>query len=387
MTIYTVRQGDTVDSIAASQNIPVELLIWENQIEYPYRLAVGQSLFLSDAGMNGIPAETASRPPLYSFGYAYPFINAGTLADTLPFLTDLYVFSYGFTAEGNLVFPMTDDGWMITAARNAGVRPVLTLTPLGADGRFNNNLVSVLVQNQDIQQRLIWELGRTMQERGFLGLDIDFEYILAEDRLAFAAFVRRVREVMNLFGYQVSVALAPKTSADQPGLLYEGVDYRLLGEAADRVMLMTYEWGYSQGPPMAVAPIHMVRRVVDYAVSEIPVEKISLGIPNYGYDWPLPFERGVTRAQTIHNLEAIRIAIDHGSEIRFDQTAQSPYFRYWQYGIQHEVWFEDPKSIRAKFDLIREYGLTGAGYWQLMNFFRANWLMMEEMFAVTAADF
>ena len=179
MTIYTVRQGDTVDSIAASQNIPVELLIWENQIEYPYRLAVGQSLFLSDAGMNGIPAETASRPPLYSFGYAYPFINADTLADTLPFLTDLYVFSYGFTAEGNLVFPMTDDGWMITAARNAGVRPVLTLTPLGADGRFNNNLVSVLVQNQDIQQRLIWELGRTMQERGFLGLDIDFEYILA----------------------------------------------------------------------------------------------------------------------------------------------------------------------------------------------------------------
>ena len=95
----------------------------------------------------------------------------------------------------------------------------------------------------------------------------------------------------------------------------------------------------------------------------------------------------MTRAQTIHNLEAIRIAIDHGSEIRFDQTAQSPYFRYWQYGIQHEVWFEDPKSIRAKFDLIREYGLTGAGYWQLMNFFRANWLMMEEMFAVTAADF
>lgn len=405
MNIYIVNQGDTVDSIAASQGISVDLLIWENQIEYPYRLAVGQSLFISGevpAAISGAASRTSPavsgasptvsgaspaaslRPPLYSFGYAYPFISADTLAQTLPYLTELYVFSYGFTAEGNLVFPMTDDTWMIAAARDAGVRPVLTLTPLGADGRFNNNLVSVLVQNEDIQQRLIWELGRTMQERGFGGLDIDFEYILAEDRLAFAAFVRRVREVMNLFGYKVSVALAPKTSADQPGLLYEGVDYRLLGEAADRVLLMTYEWGYSQGPPMAVAPINMVRRVVDYAISEIPAEKISLGIPNYGYDWPLPYERGVTRAQTIHNLEAIRIAIDHGVAIQFDQTAQSPYFRYWQYGIQHEVWFEDPRSILAKFNLIKEYGLTGAGYWQLMNFFRANWLMMEELFSISA---
>lgn len=382
MNIYTVKQGDSVDSIAAAQNISVELLIWENQIEYPYRLAVGQSLLISTTENT----NAGERPALYSFGYAYPFINADTLNSTLPFLTDLYVFSYGFTTEGNLVFPMTDDAWMIAAAKSAGVRPVLTLTPLGADGRFNNNLVSALVQNPDVQQRLIWELGRTMQERGFQGLDIDFEYILAEDRLAFVEFVRRVRQVMNLFGYQVTVALAPKTSADQPGLLYEGVDYRLLGEAANRVMLMTYEWGYSQGPPMAVAPINMVRRVVDYAVSEIPPEKISLGIPNYGYDWPLPYERGVTRAQTIQNLEAIQIAIDHGSDIYFDQTAMSPYFRYWQYGIQHEVWFEDPRSIRAKFDLIREYGLTGAGYWQLMNFFRANWLMMEELFKISSAE-
>ncbi len=52
---------------------------------------------------------------------------------------------------------------------------------------------------------------------------------------------------------------------------------------------MTYEWGYKYGPNMAVAPLNMVRRVLDYAVTEIIPEKIMLGIPNYGYDWPLPF--------------------------------------------------------------------------------------------------
>ena len=134
---------------------------------------------------------------------------------------------------------------------------------------------------------------------------------------------------------------------------------------------------------MAVAPIHMVRRVVEYAVSEIPPEKISLGMPNYGYDWPMPYERGVTMARSLGNHEAVQLAIDHGSTIYFDEQSQSPYFRYWQYGIQHEVWFEDVRSIRAKFRLIKEFGLHGAGYWQIMRFFRPNWLLAEQEFDIT----
>ena len=376
MDIYVVKQGDSVDSIAKSYNISAETILWDNQIEYPYRLAVGQALYISDGN------TVEGRKLLYTSGYAYPFINEEVLEETLPYLDGLKVFSYGFTLEGELIPPMSDDAWMIERAQQWGTRPILTLTPLGEDGHFNNNLVSALVRSHELQQRIIWELGSTMQEKGFGGLDIDFEYVLADDREGFAAFVGLATRVMNLFGYPVTVALAPKTSAEQRGLLYEGIDYALLGAAANRAVLMTYEWGYSQGPPMAVAPINMVRRVVDYAVTAIPREKLSLGIPNYGYDWALPYERGVTRAKTINNHQAVQLAIDFGVDIRFDETAMSPYFRYWQYGIQHEVWFEDVRSIKAKFDLIKEYELSGVGYWQLMSLFRANWLMLNEMFYI-----
>lgn len=133
---------------------------------------------------------------------------------------------------------------------------------------------------------------------------------------------------------------------------------------------------------MAVAPINMVRRVVDYAITEIPANKINLGIPNYGYDWPLPYERGVTKARTVGNVEAVRIAVEHGSEIQFDEVAQSPFFRYWVDGIEHEVWFEDVRSITAKFNLIKEYNLRGAGYWHIMQLFRANWLLLSDMFYI-----
>lgn len=131
---------------------------------------------------------------------------------------------------------------------------------------------------------------------------------------------------------------------------------------------------------MAVAPVNKVREVVDYAITKIPREKINLGIPNYGYDWPLPFERGVTQARTIGNVEAIQLAIAYDSPIYFDPIAMSPYFYYETEGRYHEVWFEDVRSLRAKFALVEEYNLRGMGYWQIMQLFRANWLLLADTF-------
>jgi len=143
---------------------------------------------------------------------------------------------------------------------------------------------------------------------------------------------------------------------------------------------MTYEWGYTYGPPMAVSPITQIRKVVEYAITEIPVDKINIGIPNYGYDWPLPFEKGVTKAKTIGNVEAVRLAIEQGVEIMFDEVEQSPFFKYYQENVQHEVWFEDVRSMQAKFNLIKEFNLRGAGYWQIMQLFRANWILLKNNF-------
>lgn len=374
MEIYVVKANDTVDTIAAQQGVPVDTIIYNNQLEYPYPLAIGQALLLS----KGESAQV--KKTVETGGYAYPYISPDTLRQTLPYLSRLYVFSYGFTTEGDLIPPATDDAFMIEMANASQTAPILTLTPFGPDGRFNNYLISVIVSDMDAQNHLIEQLTETVLQKGFRGVDIDFEYILAKDREAFAQFVRNVREAINAIGYPVSVALAPKTSDNQKGTLYEGKDYGLLGEAADSVLLMTYEWGYTYGPPMAVAPIRNVRQVVDYAITRIPRDKISLGIPNYGYDWTLPFEQGVSRARTIGNIQAVQIAVENDAEIFFDETAQSPYFHYFKDGREHEVWFEDVRSMQAKFRLVEEYGLRGMGYWQIMRLFRANWLLLADEF-------
>ena len=386
MLIYVVKFGDTVNSIAAAYGISAEDIIYSNQLVFPYNLAVGQALLLFTDGTLGVSGEIqifddSEKASIYVGGYAYPFISRYVLEQTLPYLSDLYIFSYGFTSDGMLIPPILDDTWMITLARQYGVAPVLTLTPFGPDGRFNNLLISAVVNDLSARERLKNEIADQIRMRGFEGLDIDFEFILASDRQAFVDFVTYTREAVNALGYPVSVALAPKSSADQQGLLYEGKDYAALGEAADYVLLMTYEWGYKYGPPLAVAPINQVRRVLDYAVTEIPPEKINLGIPNYGYDWPLPFVRGETVAETIGNIQAVQRAVEKGVPIQYDELAQAPFYRYQQGNIVHEVWFEDVRSMNATFDLIREYGLRGAGYWTIMQLFRANWLLLREKFS------
>jgi spore germination protein len=381
MAIYVVVLGDTISSIASQYGVSESQLAEDNQLLYPYELVVGQALLVEseDDEQTDVPQSRE----IVSGGYAYPFISRWVLEQTLPFLTDLYIFSYGFSAEGDLLPPQVSADWMIEAASAEGVQSILTLTPFDETGNFNNLLIHDLITNEEAVNRLLTQLLELMQEKNYSGINIDFEFILAEDKDTFTSFVQQVANSMRAEGYETSVALAPKTSADQKGVVYEGKDYKALGEAADHVLLMTYEWGYTYGPPMAVAPLNQVRKVVEYALTEIPSSKIDLGIPNYGYDWPLPYEKGITAASTINHVQAVRIAAEYAAAISFDDEAASPYFSYWNEGVEHIVWFEDVRSLQAKFDLIKEYNLRGCGYWQIMQWFRANWLLLQSNFIIT----
>ncbi|MCM1466522.1 MAG: LysM peptidoglycan-binding domain-containing protein [Alistipes sp.] len=237
MEIYVVQRGDTVNGIAERFGVAPEIIIVTNQLVYPYLLAVGQALLINDGVGNRNGYVDLN-------GFAYPFISRWVLENTLPYLTYLSVFSYGFTRQGYLVYPQLPDDWMIEMAEQAGAVPILTLTPLDEYGRFNNNLITSVVNSTEYTDRLIGELLYILDGKGYGGVDVDFEYIKQEDRDLFTAFVLELHNRLSAEGYTVSVDLAPKTYADQPGLLYAGKDYAALGAAADWVLLMTYEWGY-----------------------------------------------------------------------------------------------------------------------------------------------
>ena len=422
MLIHVVEPGETVSSIANTYGVSVQSVIADNDLREPYLLAVGQTLviqfpqeiyvvkqgqtlseiaWLSGQSLNQLyrnnPALHALpdiRPgqrlvlsyhqekegSLMVTGYAYPYINQELLRQTLPYLTYLIPFTYGFTPQGELVKP--DDAEIVQLGLSYDVASLFHFSTLTEEGDFSSELSHLLLNDPDLQNVILEKILQEIVAKGYRGLDFDFEYVFAEDRDAYSAFVAKASTLLNPLGYLVFVALAPKTADDQNSLLYVGQDFAALGQAANYVFLMTYEWGYAFGPPMAVAPLPEVRRAVDYAMSRIPAEKIILGIPNYGYDWRLPYSPG-QQAFSLSNVAAIQRAIQHGAIIQYDENAQAPYFYYNDSdGIQHIVWFEDARSIRAKLALANEYHLVGVGYWNLYRPFPQNWRVLNALYDI-----
>ena len=423
MQIYVVKPGDTLYSIGRTLSLAPGFLARYNGLQEPYRLAVGQSLLALypekavtvQAGdtLSSIAASAGTdvlslfrmNPNLsgsdriypgqilvtqleqnrtrsaFVAGYAYPYVQESVLHGILPFTGALMPFTYGFTPEGALV-PM-DDERLLALAEDYGVRPFLRLSTLTAAGTFSAAQAAVVLRSETLQRTLAEAALQKMQEKGYQGLDVDFEYLGQELAEAYAQFLTLLHERLAPYGLPLIAALAPKTSADQPGTLYEGHDYAAVASACDAVLLMTYEWGYTYGPPMAVAPIGAVRRVVEFALTRMEPGKILLGFPNYAYDWTLPFTAGATRAQSIGNEAAPLLAAQYGAEIQFDEQAQTPYFTYQdEAGQPHEVWFEDARSALAKFGLLTEYGLLGLGYWNFMRPFAAGFSLQNYLFSI-----
>ena len=423
MVIHVVAPGDTLFSIAEAYGVPFSLLAIDNGLSAPYRLAVGQALVVQFPRLAHTvrPGETTSaiaaqygislrqllrnNPVLggntliypgqtlvIAFqgeklgaltvnGYAYPYIGQREIQALLPYLTYLTPFTYCITSQGKLIPP--DDSTLISTALQSGTAPLLHLSTLTEEGGFSNELASLVLNDMAVQDALIDNLEETVLERGYQGLDVDFEFVFPQDAGAYADFLGRLTAHFNPMGYPVIAALAPKTSADHKGQLYAEHNYRAIGEAVNRAFLMTYEWGYTYGPPMAVAPLPNVQQVVEYALTEIPAEKLWLGIPNYGYDWTLPFVQGESRARSLSSQEAVALAIRYSAEIQYSVQAQSPFFYYTDEGAAaHVVWFEDARSIRAKLALVPRYGLSGVGYWNLMRAFPQNWRVLNALYDI-----
>lgn len=281
MTIYVVQPGDSVYSIARGHRVPAERIITQNGLSNPARLTPGQALVIqypkqlytvqrgdtlgdiavrfdttvnnlwqNNPQLNGNDRLYPGQGLIISYmqekigklavnGYAYPNINRQVLRKTLPYLTYLSVFSYGFQPDGSLI--SQNDREIIATAQEYGVKPLMVLTTINAQGQFSSEQAHRLLNDPAEQRTLMSSLRRELVARGYSGLDVDFEYIPQGDAEAYSEFISSLTTDLAPEGLTVMTALAPKTSANQPGLLYEAHDYSALGRASRDVLLMTYE--------------------------------------------------------------------------------------------------------------------------------------------------
>ncbi|MCZ0756997.1 glycoside hydrolase family 18 protein [Anoxybacillus sp. J5B_2022] len=374
---YWVRPRDSLWTIARQFQTTAQQLAQINRISLDTPLQIGQRLYIPpqrrrNAEFNGYvePRNSIVSPSLEA-----------SARSAAPYLTYLAPFSFQIQRNGTLKEPPLNNFPAIARANNVTLMMVITNIE---NDQFSDELGAIILNNEDIQNRFLGNIVATAKKYGFRDIHFDMEYLRPADREVYNAFLRKAKQRFQQEGWLISTALAPKTSTTQKGRWYEAHDYRAHGQIVDFVIIMTYEWGYSGGPPLPVSPIGPVRKVLEYAITEMPASKIMMGQNLYGYDWTLPYVPGGKYAQAISPQQAIRLASRYNVSIEYDQNAQAPHFHYRdESGNEHQVWFEDARSIQAKFNLVKELSLRGVSYWKLGLDFPQNWLLITDNFHVS----
>ena len=188
-------------------------------------------------------------------------------------------------------------------------------------------------------------------DEGYDGFDLDLEGVEPQDRAAYTAFVAGLGAALRERGKALALAIPPKPRDVTTG--WAGAyDYAALGEHADLVTIMAYEYHGAWSGPGPVAPYESVDQALAFATSQIPADKVLLGLAFYGYDWNTT--SGGARA--LGYAQAAALAERYGVPIALDPETQSATFRYQAPAgdppparaestrLQHEITVRQPPS-------------------------------------------
>lgn len=368
---HVVQPGESLWTIARRYGVSPQALAGANRIPQPDRIQAGEVLI--------IPSPPRGR--VVNLGFLVPVapeFDRIDVEEAAPLLTYLAVFEYPISADGAV--GDIEDAAAREAAWANGVAPVATISNLTEYG-FSEEVVHAILSDRAVRRRAVDDIYRLARAKRFGGVNIDFENVVPEDGPLLNDFLSELRDRLRPAGLHLSMSVHAKTGDAEPPW-YAAYDYGAIGALVDHVFLMTYDFHWQGGPPGPIAPLPEVRRVLEYAVDRIQRDKILLGIPFYAYDWTIGSE---APAQALSLQDAVQMAMDRQARIEFDEDARSPYFLYWEDGTAHEVWFEDARSLAGKFDLVREFGLGGLGFWRIGLPAVQAWTLAADRFAAERA--
>lgn len=350
MEIYTCRSKDNIYNIARRFNIDAPELIRLNRLNSTCSLPEGLSLL--------IPGKSRpNRSSAQFFFCSSRKLSESQSQELTPFLSAIVFCNSRILPDGSLAPASFTQA---SPFHSQGVLPLLSVNNLSEDLNFDSSAVHNLLQTECCRNSFCDQVLEALENGGFGGLCLQFNYINSFDRDSFSQLLEELSVLLHRQGKYLIVCAAPKLSdmSSEPGS--SALDYAALGQFCDRVALQTYDWGHSSSAPQSTAPLHKVRQSIGYALNHIPSWKLLLGISDHGYRWQLPWRQGRTADAVCHHI-AQSLAISNGATIRFDKLSQTPFFSFNSSGNQRcIVCYEDVRSLLLKLQLISEYSLAGA---------------------------
>lgn len=302
------------------------------------------------------------NPMVFAYYYYRSFEELKANADLF---TNIAFRWFQTDGQGRLFYEYQDDyANILNFTREKGIKTHASVVLM------DKNALHQLLSSPKNRANLIGNLLDRVKKDNYDGVDIDFEFINPTDAPYFTLFLQELKTALGP-EKQLSVAVFARTASDKWPTPYE---YKKIGNIADLVIVMAYDYSYKTSAPGPVAPLWWVENVVDYMTANIAREKILLGMPTYGYDWA----PGVS-AVTITAPRLAQLKQTYKLSESFDQKSFSPYYTYWdKNGKQHQIWMENKASLNAKYELAVKNDLAGISFWRIGNGFTDLYKIIEE---------
>lgn len=420
LILHKVQKGDTINTIAQQYNISVQRLTEDNELNPNDTLINGQILAIAYpeqtytvkdkdtlydiAKANGVTVmELLRNNPSLSDreylqvgeelvvrygdrdrqirvnGMTFSFIEERVLRKTLPFLTYITVMGYQVDAEGNL--KDIDDSNLIKMAFDYGVVPLMLVYSLNESMQGTSEISHILLNDTQLQEGLVTNIISVVNAKGYYGAIFGFQEIIEEDIPKYSQFIEYASERLHASGYLSGAVLIPAAFRYIEGEPFSRPYFSEIGQAVDGVILLSYQWATGYIPSIYQTSYFYLKNYLEVAVTQIPPEKIYLGVSRIAYDWELPYVEGESYATSLTIPRALELARQYNSEIFFDEVTQFPYFTYNFSGTEHVVWFKDARYIDAMLRLMDDYEIGGISIWNIMNFFRI-WLLINVQYDI-----
>lgn len=313
-------------------------------------------------------SSSAGLPSPYTLrtvaGYVVPWDPRSTGAVSHDALTEVSPVWYQPAANGELAFASQQAQQSVSqveaqaSARHLAVLPTISNY---VGNQWNSGLIHRLISDPQLRAAHVAAIVSLARSGSWAGVDLDYESLRTADRAAYSAFVRDVATALHQEHKRLTLTVHAKTEEPGDWSGARAQDWQALGAAADEIRVMAYDYSTDTSSPGPIAPMDWVESVVQLAVSEVPRDKILLGLGTYGYDWA-----SGQPAQDLQWADAEALADEHSAPVMWDPTTQSPWFAYTDdQGRPHTVWFENAHSLTAKLDLATKYHIGGVFLWRL----------------------
>jgi spore germination protein len=364
---YQIKAGDDIWQLAKKFNSNLSMIHAANPAIDPNHLHIGQII--------NIPSAIKLKMAVLGFLVPSELTTTLSLIESLSHqLTYLAVVAYSFTNQG-FAYNQIEDSAIVTKCKQVNITPLLMIRNFTTQG-FSPELAGGVLENQTYRENLVASIVTLTRQRGFDGVSLDFEFIPPARRNDFNLFLAELKSELGDLLLQVNVHAK---SADLPTNRIVGAyDYAAIGKVVDLMAVMTIDYGYPSGPPAPIAPYEWIEQVIQYALTQLPPQKLLMALPLYGYDKDATTY--TTRGLSV--LAAQNQAISKRTTIQFDNMAKSPWYRYWLGTKEHIVWFADIRSYTEKYKLIDIYKLAGLTLWQISLSAPQHWAYVSKNISV-----